>query len=77
MLPAKTSCPTSWTREYYGYLMSTHIGDSGRSSFICVDGAFKPVDGSQGYGAPCHLYHVEAVSGTMLCPRLLMQIIKN
>ena len=21
MIPAKTSCPTSWTREYYGYLM--------------------------------------------------------
>ena len=24
MIPAKTSCPTSWTREYYGYLMSQH-----------------------------------------------------
>ena len=21
MIPAKTCCPTSWTREYYGYLM--------------------------------------------------------
>ena len=24
MIPGKTSCPVSWTREYYGYLMSAH-----------------------------------------------------
>ena len=24
MVPDKTSCPISWTREYYGYLMSAH-----------------------------------------------------
>ena len=22
MVPAKTECPSSWTREYYGYLMT-------------------------------------------------------
>ena len=22
MIPAKTQCPSSWTREYYGYLMT-------------------------------------------------------
>ena len=25
LLPARTSCPTGWTRKYYGYLMSIHI----------------------------------------------------
>ena len=24
MVPAKYTCPTGWTREYYGYLMSEH-----------------------------------------------------
>ena len=24
MVPAKTSCPSSWTREYYGYLTAEH-----------------------------------------------------
>ena len=24
MVPAKYTCPTEWTREYYGYLMSSH-----------------------------------------------------
>jgi hypothetical protein len=68
MLPAKTSCPTSWTREYYGYLMSAYRGDSGRSSFICVDGAYEPVHGSQGQRNAGHLFHVEAICGTMQCP---------
>ena len=26
MIPARTSCPTGWTREYYGYLMSQPSG---------------------------------------------------
>ena len=24
MVPAKTQCPSSWTRKYYGYLMTEH-----------------------------------------------------
>ena len=38
MVPAITQCPSSWTREYYGYLM-TECGATGhhRSSFDCVD----------------------------------------
>ena len=33
IVPARTSCPTSWTREYYGYLMSEWRKASGRSSY--------------------------------------------
>ena len=38
MVPAKTQCPSSWTREYYGYLMAgrEHAAHY-RSSFDCVD----------------------------------------
>ena len=38
MIPAKTECPSSWTREYYGYLMTEreHVNHH-RSSFDCVD----------------------------------------
>ena len=67
MLPAKTSCPTSWTREYHGYLMSEHDIHK-RTSFVCVDGAFEAVPGSQGHGSSGHFYHVEAACGTMPCP---------
>ena len=45
MIPAKTECPSSWTREYYGYL--TSAGDSFyRSSFTCVDINPETVSGS-------------------------------
>ena len=45
MIPAKTSCPTSWTREYYGYLMSDHHGHS-RSMYTCVDRGQESLPGS-------------------------------
>ena len=38
MIPAKISCPSGWTREYYGYIMSeSNLGDRSRNQFICVD----------------------------------------
>ncbi|XP_066283783.1 uncharacterized protein [Branchiostoma lanceolatum] len=36
-MPARDYCPTGWTREYRGYLMSSHYKRS-RTEFICVDG---------------------------------------
>ena len=47
MVPAKYTCPTGWTREYYGYLMSSFSGgDRHHMQFTCMDTAFKPVTGS-------------------------------
>ena len=42
MIPAKATCPSSWTREYYGYIMAAWIGNRGssivgRTMFECVD----------------------------------------
>ena len=45
MIPAKTSCPTSWTREYYGYLMSERYGHA-RSMYTCVDEDQESLPGS-------------------------------
>ena len=36
MVPAKSLCPPSWTREYYGYLTTEHDNNR-RSSFDCLD----------------------------------------
>ena len=36
MVPAKTTCPLSWTREYYGYL-TTELDTHHRSSFTCLE----------------------------------------
>ena len=39
MVPAKTQCPSSWTREYYGYLMAERENGASfvQSSYTCVD----------------------------------------
>ena len=36
-IPAKVNCPTSWTREYYGYLMSHASRHPQRYTFECMD----------------------------------------
>ena len=69
MVPAKTSCPTSWIKEYQGYLMSEHRERQGRSTFICVNSAFESALGSQGHVPATDLWHIEAACNLGLpCP---------
>ena len=71
MIPAWTSCPTGWTREYYGYLMSTHQNNHYRTSFECVDKDQESVPGSHPSSPAAVFYHVEANCSSgdgMLCP---------
>ena len=69
MLPARTSCPTGWTREYYGYLMST-AHDSGhyRTMFECVDKDQESLPGSGANTDGAVFYHVEAHCNGIPCP---------
>ena len=67
MVPAKSSCPTSWTREYYGYLMSDYKGHH-RTTFECVDKDQESVSGSQANTDGALFYHVEASCNGMACP---------
>ena len=50
MIPAKTRCPSSWTLEYSGYLMSAYKGDSRNlhyhTMFECVDKNPDSIPGS-------------------------------
>ena len=45
MIPARLSCPSSWTREYYGYLMANWYGHR-RTMFECVDRNPQSIPGS-------------------------------
>ena len=36
MIPARRTCPQSWTREYEGYLMTSYVINN-RMTFECVD----------------------------------------
>ena len=67
MIPAKTTCPSGWTREYYGYLMSEHISHR-RTMYECVDVSMESIPGSQNHTDGGHFYHVEAHCNGMACP---------
>ena len=71
MIPARTSCPTGWTREYYGYLMSEgSLWDHHhhRTTFECIDKDQDSVPGSQANTNGALFYHVEANCNGIPCP---------
>ena len=70
MIPARTSCPTGWTREYYGYLMTegSFWSDHHRTSFECIDKDQDSVPGSQANTNGALFFHVEANCNGLACP---------
>ena len=67
MIPAKTQCPTSWTLEYMGYLMTEYYNHH-RRMFACVDKDSESVPGGDGSQNGALFYHVEATCNGILCP---------
>ena len=67
MIPARTSCPSSWTREYYGYLMAERYNHS-QSTYECMDKNPESVPGSEGNIGGALFYHVEATCDGLPCP---------
>jgi hypothetical protein len=67
MLPGKTSCPTSWTEEYDGYLMADYRGHP-RTAYKCVDRSQESVPGSSADTNGALFYHVEATCNGLQCP---------
>ena len=72
MLPARMECPTSWTLEYSGYLMSGYVHNkNGRTMYECVDSNPDTIPGSsaqivgailnqvEGLRLPAMVYHVD------------------
>ena len=58
MIPARLSCPSSWTREYYGYLMAEWYGLH-RTLFECVDRYPQSIPGSARQSPSARFNHVE------------------
>ena len=68
MLPAKYTCPSGWTREYYGYLMADYFSRGARNQFTCIDAALKPVPGSAANQDGMLFYFTEGKCGSLPCP---------
>ena len=63
MIPARTSCPdNSWTREYFGYLMTNSDSSTDnfqRTQFVCVDKEAEKI-GTTRSSKSALLYHVRS-----------------
>ena len=67
MIPARLTCPSSWTREYYGYLMAEYY-DHHRSTFECVDLNPQSIPGSIADTNGAVFYHTEVKCNGIPCP---------
>ena len=67
MIPAKTECPSSWTREYYGYLTSERDSHY-RSSFTCLDVSPETVPGSSTNTNGALFYYSFSTCNGLNCP---------
>ena len=69
MVPAKYTCPSGWTRQYYGYLMAeANDGTRHHTQYSCVDTEFKSVNGMSVDKNGLLLYFVEERCGSLPCP---------
>ena len=73
MIPARASCPTGWTREYYGYLMTQSdkwnpANGQRRTTFECIDKDQESAPGSQVDTNGALFYEVEANCNSLPCP---------
>ena len=67
MIPARLTCPSSWTREYYGYLMAEYHRLH-RRMFECMDQSPQSVPGSAADTDGALFYPVEVKCNGIPCP---------
>ena len=76
MIPAKANCTATWTREYYGYLMTEHhdniVNDRHRMTYECVDVDAEAVPGSVANNNGALFYFTESTCNGIDCPPTLM-----
>ena len=68
MIPARISCPDTWTLEYSGYLMTGYKDQQGRQSATCVDKDPETVPGEAGEGGGTLFQHIKATCNGIHCP---------
>ena len=70
MIPAKVSCPNSWTLEYSGYMMSSAYGNKNNKDYACVDQNTETLLGSEDNKQGAFLYFVAANCDNSFMPCL-------
>ena len=67
MVPARTTCPDTWTLEYSGYLMTGYVGHQ-RQSVACVDDDPETVRGEAAETNGALFQYTEATCNGIDCP---------
>ena len=69
MIPGTYECPSGWTTEYSGWLVSEYHGHKGRTMYVCLDKYPETVDGEQRSTNGALMYNVEVQCNRGLpCP---------
>ena len=68
MIPAKITCPKTWTTVYQGYLMAERFNHARNAVYECVDKDAKDIPGSIANTDGALFYHVQAQCDSLLCP---------
>ena len=83
-IAARVTCPSSWTREYYGYLMTEYYNHPRNAVYECIDtnpevihgthqntnGAlFYFVEATCGVGIPCRPYQTSRAITCVVCTK--------
>ena len=71
VIPARTSCPSSWTIEYKGYLMTEHHNHKNNRVYECVDENSESIDGSQASSLYALMYLIVSTCDGLPCPPYL------
>ena len=67
MMPARNDCPSGWTEEYHGYLMTEYYNHKKQTDFICVDEDAEYVNGTQANKNGALLYPVQTRCDSLPC----------
>ena len=59
-IPARVKCPPSWTREYFGYLMTEYDNNPNNAVYECIDANPEVVPGTHQNTRGAQFYFVEA-----------------
>lgn len=65
MIPARTECPTGWTREYGGFIVADHVNYH-RTEYVCSDEAPDITTGARLQDQSL-FYQVEVMCGSLPC----------
>lgn len=69
IIPGRITCPASWTREYYGYLMSDAWYTSQKGKVpVCIDENAESIPGSATANIRSLLYFIETTCIGIACP---------